>query len=156
MAVKLSIDTGVKEYEINGGEANGGGTLRFNPADPNVYNRFFAAQEELLAVDREMAARADELDGKEDGEKAEAYYRLMADYDAKIKARLQEMFGAQNDFDALLGGVNIMAVAKNGERVVTNLLAALEPIITEGARSSVEGKVAAAKANRAQRRAAQG
>ena len=32
---KLSIDTGVQEFEINGS-----GVLRFNPSDPNVYNRF--------------------------------------------------------------------------------------------------------------------
>ncbi len=36
---QLTIDTGVQEFEINGS-----GVLRFNPSDPNVYNRFFAAE----------------------------------------------------------------------------------------------------------------
>ena len=50
MTMKLNIDTGVREYEINGGEANGGGTLRFNPADPNVYERFLRAQGKVHAL----------------------------------------------------------------------------------------------------------
>ena len=33
----LSIDTGIQEFQINNG-----GVLRFNPSDPNVYNRFSA------------------------------------------------------------------------------------------------------------------
>ena len=35
---ELNIDTGVREYRINGG-----GVLRFNPSDPNVYSRFLQA-----------------------------------------------------------------------------------------------------------------
>ena len=35
---KLNIDTGVEEFRVNGR-----GVLRFNPADPNLYHRFFAA-----------------------------------------------------------------------------------------------------------------
>ena len=29
---KLSFDTGIREYDVNGN-----GVLRFNPSDPNVY-----------------------------------------------------------------------------------------------------------------------
>ena len=66
------------------------------------------------------------------------------------------MFGAQNDFDTLLGGVNLMAGAeKSRERVLTNLFAALTPIIEKGARQcaqhSADRAVAQAKANRAAR-----
>ena len=44
------------------------------------------------------------------------------------------MFGGDNDFHKLLGGVNLLAVADNGERVVTNLFAALEPVLVDGAK----------------------
>lgn len=43
---QLTIDTGVQEFEINGS-----GVLRFNPSDPNVYNRFFAAETTLTELD---------------------------------------------------------------------------------------------------------
>ena len=36
--MELKIDTGVEEFRVNGR-----GVLRFNPADPNLYHRFFAA-----------------------------------------------------------------------------------------------------------------
>ena len=54
--VKLNIDTGVEEFEINGGEAAGGGVLRFNPSDPNVYNRFFEARDRLIEMDQESVS----------------------------------------------------------------------------------------------------
>ena len=42
---KLNIDTGVEEFSVNGQ-----GVLRFNPADPNLYHRFFAAGQSLTAT----------------------------------------------------------------------------------------------------------
>lgn len=45
---QLIIDTGIQEFEINGS-----GVLRFNPSDPNVYNRFFAAETTLTELDAE-------------------------------------------------------------------------------------------------------
>ena len=43
---KLNIDTGVEEFSVNGQ-----GVLRFNPADPNLYHRFFAAGRTLNDYD---------------------------------------------------------------------------------------------------------
>lgn len=37
--MELNIDTGVEEFRVNGR-----GVLRFNPADPNLYHRFFAVK----------------------------------------------------------------------------------------------------------------
>jgi hypothetical protein len=51
-----------------------------------------------------------------------------------MKHILGWVFGESNDFHKLLGGVNLLAVADNGERVVTNLFAALEPVLVEGAK----------------------
>ena len=39
---KISFDSGVKSYKINGT-----GVLRFNPGDPNVYARFLQAADKL-------------------------------------------------------------------------------------------------------------
>ena len=118
---QLTIDTGVEEFCINGR-----GVLRFNPADPNLYHRFFDAGRELEALDKELERRAAELPEGPAG--AEAGLALLAEYDARIKALLGGVFGPENDFDAVLGGVNLAGAAANGKRVVQNLLEALTPI----------------------------
>lgn len=141
MAQILNIDTGIKEYEINGN-----GLLRFNPSDPNVYSRFPALAQNMQAIALEM-----ETEYKK-ASTAEAKLETMAAYDAKAKAELSRVFGEENDFNKLLGGVNIMAIASNGEYVVTNVINALMPIIKEGAdkyaKSAAKNAVAEAKARR--------
>lgn len=149
---KLIFDTGIKEYEINGN-----GVLRFNPSDPNVYARFFDAAEQIQEIEKDLVAKGESLNNEEkDGEAA---IRLMQEADKKVKELLGQVFGPGNDFDKLLGGVNLLAVAVNGERVVTNLMQALLPVIEQGAQKCAEQKVGdavqKAKKNRAQRRAEQ-
>lgn len=146
---QLTIDTGVEEFCINGR-----GVLRFNPADPNLYHRFFDAGRELEALDKELERRAAELPEGPAG--AEAGLALLAEYDARIKALLGGVFGPENDFDAVLGGVNLAGAAANGKRVVQNLLEALTPILQQGAQRNLEARAAAAEAGAAAARAARG
>lgn len=147
---KLVFDSGVKEYQI--GES---GVLRFNPSDPNVYARFMDAMDEIMGVEASLVekARAMEVSGADGTE----VLRLMAEADREVKRVLQKVFGPANDFDKILGGVNLLAVAGNGERVLTNLLNALQPIMVAGAeqcaQQQIGGAVAKAQLNRAQRRA---
>ena len=150
---KLIFDTGVKEYKINGS-----GILRFNPSDPNVYARFLDAMEKIQMVEKKLVDKTAEIEYAGDQEQSgAAVLRMMAEADREIKEILAQVFGAGNDFDKILGGVNLLAVAGNGERVITNLLQALQPIMVSGAEScakqQVDGAVAQAKQNRAQRRA---
>ena len=145
---KLVFDSGIREFDVNGN-----GVLRFNPADINVYTRFLAAAKDIEDVERELVEKGEQID-KEDGSAA---LRLMTEADRKIKEILNHVFGSENDFDRLLGGVNLLAVASNGERVITNFLNALEPIVTDGAQQCARTQGAAlakeAQLNRAQRRA---
>lgn len=147
---KLSFDIGVREFQINDD-----GVLRFNPSDPNVYARFYDAVEEIQSVEDELVAKGKKLD--QEKENGEAVVRLMEEADSKVKALLAKVFGARNDFHQILGGVNLLAVATNGERVITNLLNALTPIIQEGAercaQMQVNDAVQQAQFNRQQRRA---
>ena len=146
---QLNIDTGVEEFCVNGR-----GVLRFNPADPNLYHRFFDAGRELEALDKELDRRAAKLPDGPEG--AEAGLALLADYDGRIKALLGGVFGPENDFDAALGGVNLAGVAANGKRVVQNLLEALAPILQQGAQRHLEARAEAAEAEAAAARAARG
>lgn len=147
---KIIFDSGVKEYQINDN-----GVLRFNPSDPNVYARFFDAAEQIQAIEKELVASGEALQDKENS--GEAAIQLMKEADKKVKDILGQVFGPGNDFDQMLGGVNLLAVACNGERVITNLMQALLPIIEDGAQKCADQRVGdavqLAQKNRAARRA---
>lgn len=133
---KLQFDSGVKSYRINGG-----GVLRFHPGDPNLYSRFLEAVEKFKALEQELAQES----AKEEAD----ILRVLKEADEKIKKLLNWIFGGDNDFRKILEDVNLLAVADNGERVITNLLQALEPVLLEGARrcASQQAKAAVEKAN---------
>lgn len=142
----LVFDNGIKRYRVNGD-----GELSFNPSDPNVYGRFLDAMDKIGGVEKEMVNKGKTIK-KDDGE---SVVRLMVDADRRVKTILQEVFGKNNDFDAIFGSVNIMAVASNGERVITNFMNAITPIMQAGAEECATQKVnqavADADARRAQR-----
>lgn len=146
----LNFDSGIKEYKINGN-----GVLRFNPSDPNVYGRFMEAMDKIKAVEAESAEKAKAIENKEGYEAGEAVIRIMCETDKKMKAILNEIFGRGNDFNEILDGVNLMAVASNGNRVVTNLIEAIQPVMESGAKACANSEIDEAKLNRAQRRAMQ-
>ena len=139
---KIKFDTGLEEVVL------GGGVLRFNPRDPNLFARFEAAAGKMQAVEKDMVekARAAESDGL-------AVMKILQEADKAMKEILSWVFGAGNDFDTILQGVNLLAVASNGQRVVTNLFDALEPLLLEGAKCCAQHQaqqaVEKAKARRA-------
>lgn len=145
---KLNFDTGVKRFQVNGDAV-----LEFNPSDMNIYTRFLDAADKISKIEEDLVAKGKDV-SEADGE---AVIRLMSEADTKIKNLLRSIFGEQNDFDKIFGGVNAMAVATNGERVITNFMVAITPIIEDGAKSYAKAKAAAAvgqaNLNRAQRRA---
>lgn len=142
--MKLSFDSGIKEYEINSG------VLRFNPSDPNVYGRFLTAAEKIKSVEGAMISSGSNAKTGED------VIRMMVEADRKVKDILRDVFGRDNDFDPIFDGVNIMAVASNGERVITNFMEAIAPIVAEGAEKCAQQKVDAAKKEADLRRAQRG
>ena len=140
---KISFDSGIKSYKINGA-----GVLRFNPGDPNVYARFLEAADKLQTVEAALAEEAKQLP-QADGA---AVVQLLNRADREMKGILAWVFGDGNDFDKILNGVNLLAVADNGQRVVTNLLEALQPVLVEGAERCAMEKVDTAVQRARQRR----
>ena len=147
--LNLNFDNGVKEYSINGRS-----TLRFTPADPNVYARYVDCIEKINDIEADMRKTSTELD-----ENATDYAKksldIMRDADTKVKAMLGETFGIQNDFDAIFDGVNVMAVAVNGKMVITNFMEMMAPVLEDGAKRFVDQAVEQKQLNRKQRRAMQ-
>ena len=124
---QIRFDSGMKKYRINGS-----GVLEFNPSDPNVFARFMESSEKISKIEQELTQKASAISQENAGE---GVLQLMAEADSKMKALLGEIFGSHNDFHAILQGVNLLAVADNGQRVVTNLFSALEPILIDGAKA---------------------
>lgn len=120
---KIQFDSGVKSYRINGS-----GILRFHPGDPNLYQRFLEAVERITALEQQW------LQQTAGEESADGLLKQMKQADAQLKELLNWVFGEGNDFDKLLGGVNLLAMTDSGQRVISNLLQALEPVLVEGAR----------------------
>lgn len=143
---KLTFDTGIREFEINGN-----GILRFNPGDPNVYARLLDSMKEIEKVENDLVDQSKQI-AQDDGT---AVLRLMAQADKRMKKILTGVFGPENDFDKIMGGVNVMAVCGNGERAITNLLNVLTPIIQDGAercaKQQADMAVSEANAGRARR-----
>ena len=131
---KLTFDTGLQRFRVNGG-----GVLTFNPGDPNLYARVLEAVEKIQALEEQLNTAQPEA------------LQVMCRLDQEMKEILGWVFGPGNDFDSMLGGVNLLAVAENGERVVTNLFAALEPILVAGAEACA-GAAAEAAVQKAQAR----
>lgn len=155
MATKLNLDDGILELDINGR-----GLLRFNPSDFNLYERFCSLVRDLPGIEKQYKAEVEVADAadNETGE-IELVGRELArakEIDADIKRRLSGVFGTENDFDQLMGGVNLMAFGQNGERVITNLLNALSPYLTEGINKHMKGAAAKAVAEANAKRALRG
>lgn len=147
---KLVFDSGIRSYKVNDT-----GVLKFNPSDPNLFARFLDAKDKLIAVEEELVKKGEELQNQT--EPGEVIIRIMEEADKQAKSILNQVFGHGNDFNEIMAGVNLLAVAGNGERVITNFLNAIVPILEEGARKAAKqqaGAVAAEiKGNRAARRA---
>ena len=110
---KLQFDLGLKRYRV------GNGVLAFNPTDPNLYSRFLTCLEELEALEKTLPAQ-------------ENLIQALAEADKAVKAALSRVFPG-NDMEAIFQGVSLLAMGSNGERVLVNFLAALEPVLRKGA-----------------------
>ena len=120
----IPFDSGVRSYRL------GAGILKFNPSDPNVYARFLASLDRLAALESELkTAETDPV-------------TAMYAADKQVKAILSEVFGPENDMDAIFSGISLLAVGENGRRLLTNFLAAIEPILHEGIRRCAEAEAA--------------
>lgn len=145
----IKFDSGVQEFQINGG-----GVLRFNPSDLNVYSRFMDAIEDIRKVEQVMQEK---IRGMSAAGTGAGFLQIANEADKEVKKILQNVFGKQNDFDEIFCGANVLTVTGNGEMVLTNFLNALKPIIEDGARSFARAQAEAVKKNqnRTQRRAAE-
>ncbi|MCI8469363.1 MAG: hypothetical protein HFJ75_07775 [Eggerthellaceae bacterium] len=113
MAKKLSFDTGVAEYDINGKVK-----VRFNPTDSGFVERLYKLFSDLEAKQGEFQERIDEI-----GEDGEAMFAYAAERDAEMRAMIDGLLG-DGVAAALFPGMNCYALA-DGLPVWVNLMFAL-------------------------------
>jgi len=167
----FSFSTGLKVYPMNGTE------LRTNLSDSNLYHRFLEVLNEFDGMEADYVEQTKAFDGKvdlkglptlEDGEidldrltpeqqqaiveRTQSFVGINVDIDRRIKERLGYVFGESNDFDAIFQGVNVMAFDEDGNRLLTNFLAVVTPLIEE-AQEITDNEVSDLVGNREQRRA---
>lgn len=132
----IVFDAGIREFQVNGS-----GVLRFNPGDLNVYTRFMESAQKIAKIEADMVKEGEKL--KKDGTANVAkMLDLLTSADKKVKEVLRYVFGEQNDFDQIMGGVNCLSPASNGERVITNFLTSLQPILEDGAKKAARAQAA--------------
>lgn len=136
---KIKFDGGIQEFRLGGC-----GVLRFNPGDPNVFARFMESVKKMEELEKALSKEAKALEETD----TQGMMALMQRTDGKIKELLGWVFGPANDFDSILGGVSLLAVADNGQRVIANLFDALRPVLEEGAKRCARQAAAGIKARR--------
>ena len=117
----LMIDLGAVEYRIPGG-----GSVRFNPTDPNVYSRFLGLEEELAVLQKNIQQEAKLCSS------GSQVLQMLESADKALKASLNRVFPG-NNFHEALGCVNLLAQAGD-KTVAESLLSALEQVLSDGAK----------------------
>lgn len=157
MSEKLVFDDGLVRLDVNGN-----GILCFAPGDFNLYQRFCAFLKELPEIEAQYKSIVEDVgpvpENATETEQLDAAGKVFdkaLEIDIAVKKKLGAVFGKENDIDRLLGGVNLMSWAGNGERVITNFLDAITPYLEKGVKrymkDAASGAVANAKKNRANR-----
>lgn len=94
----------------------GGGTLQFNPADPNLFLRLEQLNQRVAELPVEDPVQLDR----------------------DVKKLIDETLGRGNDLHQALGGVSLFALTKSGKTVLEALIEGLLPILQEGAEQCAE------------------
>ena len=118
MSKQLNFDTGIVDYEINGGAH-----VRFNPADVAFTECFYNTFKQLESQQEEFEKRVAEIN---EGDRTElfAYAR---ERDAEMRERINELF--QDDIaDSIFGGCNCYAMAEGMPLWINFLFAVAEEI----------------------------
>ena len=125
----IELDMGLREYRLGQG-----GVLYLNPTDPGLYARFLQAEEKLRGLFQESTT----------GDFLESLQQL----DGRIKELFNWVFGETNDLHGILRGVSLFSRGENGKFLLENLLEALGPVLTQGAKDCAREQAILAKKQR--------
>lgn len=122
MAEQLTLDLGLKTFEILDIDGNVAGTIRFNPADPGFVGRWKQAEEKIQSYKQKItdlaASGTPEID---------QWPVLMEASDA-VKQALDYAFASPVSA-VLFGGNSAFAMTDSGGMVLENVMEGLAPVM---------------------------
>ena len=161
MVKKLKLNSGIETYDIDNGTEKGA-KLKVNFSDTNLYSRFLEMEKSLSDIEKEFEVETSEFKGEIDETgfsnqtQSRNVIKIMRDFDVKIKNKLSDVFGSDNDFDNIFAGVNVMSLDGKGNSIISNFLSMITPIIEQSldnVRKADSDTVKKLVGNREQRRA---
>ena len=129
--MQLSIDTGLKTYDILDTEGNITGTIRFNPADPGFAGRWQQAMERIEAHRQKITALS------ESGAAEIDQWPLLLEASDAIKQAFDYAFAAPVS-QAFFGGNSAFALTDSGRTVLENVLEGVCPVIGEALQQAAD------------------
>lgn len=111
----LNINTGIKEYSINGDESK---ILRINTTDMNILSRISKAEKELKKI-------AESCNNVTEDKAIE----MLSELDTKVREQIDYIFDGKVS-DIIFGNINCISAA-GGKPIFENFLDAVLPVIKE-------------------------
>lgn len=128
--MQISIDSGLKSYDILDPDGNLTGTIRFNPGDPGIPARWKQAEADIQALQGHTRQLCQEVTTTEEQAK------IILDADAKVKSCIDYAMGAPVS-EVLFGGQSCFGICADGQMVLEHVLNSLEPVIVDAQKNSV-------------------
>lgn len=110
----ISIDLGIKSYDICDAGGNPVGTIRFNPSDPGLASRWAEVEKRVKTLTADIPGTPEAIGA----------------LDAEIKKNIDYAFGTPVSA-VVFQSVSSLAMCVNGKLVLENVLEALAPLITD-------------------------
>lgn len=129
--MQLSIDTGLKTYEILDTEGNLTGTIRFNPADPGFAGRWQQAESKI----REYRGKIDQLAAS--GAPESDQWPLLLEASDAIRQAFDHAFAAPVS-QVFFGGNSVFAMTDSGRTVLENVLEGIGPVIGDALQQAAD------------------
>lgn len=130
---EITLDRGLKSFEVKDIDGTVIGTVRFNPADLGLAGRFEEARRAIAA----LANDAGGIDSADD----------LIELDRKVREQFDYAFGNKVS-DVLFAGVSPFAVCDDGALLAEKVLEAFAPMIEQATEAALKESK-----NRAARRA---
>ena len=129
MAEQITLDLGVKTYEIKDPDGNVTGVVQFNPSDPGFAGRWQQAEEKIEGyrqkIDQLVAAGTPEID----------QWPLLMEASDAIKQAFDYAFGGPVS-EVFFGGASAFAMTESGRMVIENVLEGVYPIIGQALKTA--------------------
>lgn len=126
--MQISIDSGLKTYDILDPDGNLMGTVRFNPSDPGIAARWMEAAPKIQTETEKMLKGLDS---------PEAALAALLESDRQIKSLIDYAFGSPVSA-VFFGGQSSYGVCGDGRLVIEHVLDALQPVLAEAMQKGTE------------------